>query len=300
VSNFPSKKKKNDPHTDTFYVIIMMKLVLSSLALSSFFLVPASAQFTCTLKGAASEEVCVGTLDDNGAHCVWCSIGFSLCVDETTAESIEQSIPNAQCDRYSGSDDDKKPATDDASPATDDKPAPPSDDKIKPSDDTIPDNYWECLKQKDLKTCLADNCTWCNSKAGFSLCVGGPTADFAKKSDFYKCVDNNTTETTTGFTTNFLRASASATTLSQTTGSTDPYDMSCITAYLNDPTETGCTSAKDQEGQACEWCTMAGMANLCLTEEQAAVAGGMGVQCDGGGGGAAAAAPETASEAAIL
>ena len=288
----------------------MMKLLLSSsLALSFFLVAPTSAQFTCTLKGAASEEVCVGTLDDSGAHCVWCSIGFSLCVDETTAESIEQSIPNAQCDRYSGSDDDKKPATDDASPATDDKappatddkPAPPSDDKIKPTDDTIPDNYWECLQKKDLKSCLADNCTWCNSKAGFSLCVGGPTAEFAKKSDFYKCVDNNTTDTTavaaTDFTTTFLRASA-LTTASQT--SMDPYDMSCITAYLNDPTETGCTSAKDQGGQACEWCTMAGMANLCLTEEQAAVAGGMGVQCDGGDG-AAAAAPEAAvMEAAIF
>ena len=254
-----------------------------SLVLTRSFLT--AAQFTCPLQGGQAKDTCVSTTDDDGSHCVWCSLSsFGLCVNEATAETIEQSIPSAQCDRSAGNDDDTKPATDDdKSPATDDdtKPEPSSDDKIKPIDDALPDNYWECFQQKDLKSCLAEDCTWCESKAGFSLCFGGPSAEFAKQSDFYfyKCQDNSNTIKTAAAasistSTQFLRA-----TVRNPDHASYPYDMSCLNAYKSDPTESGCTSASDQEGNACEWCTLAGMANLCLTAEQAQMGSSMGAQC---------------------
>lgn len=60
----------------------------------------------------------------------------------------------------------------------------------------------------------------------------------------------------------------------------DPYDASCIQSYLQDPTQEGCTSSTDQDGQACLWCSLAGMANLCLSQEQADMASSLGVTCD--------------------
>lgn len=79
---------------------------------------------------------------------------------------MEANIPGVECDRYS-SDDDKAPSDDDETPSTDD--ASPS-----PNDDALPDNYWTCLKKKDSKSCAEEGCTWCDSKAGFGLCLTGP------------------------------------------------------------------------------------------------------------------------------
>lgn len=128
----------------------------------------ARGQFSCTLT-ATDESSCLGTAADDGKHCVWCAVsGFGFCVSEAQAESMESNIPGVQCDRYSGSDDDDSTVTDDdKTPQTDD--AAPS-----PNDDSLPDNYWECLKKKDLEACTAEDCTWCDSKGGFGLCLTGP------------------------------------------------------------------------------------------------------------------------------
>jgi hypothetical protein len=37
---------------------------------------------------------------------------------------------------------------------------------------------------------------------------------------------------------------------------------------LQDPTQEGCASAMDSAGNACEYCSVAGVANVCLTEEK--------------------------------
>lgn len=126
------------------------------------------AQFSCTLT-AQDESGCLGTTADDGKHCVWCAVSsFGFCVSEAQAESMEQNIPGVNCDRYSDNDDDA--ATDD------DKAPPPNDDAApNPNDDSLPDNYWLCLKKKDSESCAKEEgCTWCDSKAGFGLCMTGP------------------------------------------------------------------------------------------------------------------------------
>ena len=60
----------------------------------------------------------------------------------------------------------------------------------------------------------------------------------------------------------------------------DPYDPSCVTAYLENPTQDGCTSTQDEDGGACLWCSLAGMTNLCLSQEQADMASQLGVTCE--------------------
>lgn len=124
----------------------------------------AHAQFTCPLS-ASDEEGCLAALDDDGSHCVWCSVsGFGLCMNEATAEAFEQAM-QAQCDRYSGDDDTEPAADDDKAPP----PPPKTDDSISPNDDTMPDNFWMCLQHKNAKDCAGDDCTWCTSKAGWGL-----------------------------------------------------------------------------------------------------------------------------------
>lgn len=61
----------------------------------------------------------------------------------------------------------------------------------------------------------------------------------------------------------------------------DPYDPSCFLAYMQEQTEESCTSAVDSEGGACEYCSLSGALVLCLTEEQAEVGQGLGIECDG-------------------
>lgn len=87
----------------------------------------------------------------------------------------------------------------------------------------------------------------------------GPTADSAKKSDFFKCANEGGADNIH-----------------------DPYDASCVSAFLENPTQEGCTSAIDDDGNRCEWCSLAGMTNLCLTHEQADMGGPLGITCDGG------------------
>jgi hypothetical protein len=58
----------------------------------------------------------------------------------------------------------------------------------------------------------------------------------------------------------------------------DPYDPSCMVAYLQNPTEEGCDAAADSEGNRCEYCTISGF-HVCLTIEQAQMSQGAGATC---------------------
>jgi hypothetical protein len=246
-----------------------MKLVLipflSLFLLLSTSLTAAAASaspFQCTFS-AADEASCLDQTsgDDPTDHCVWCSLSssFGFCVNEAEAESMEQSIPGTQCDRYSGGDDDAHPnPTDDAVP--------------NPTDDAVPDNFWQCLQDQDVGTCQANNCTWCDTKAGFGLCMTGPTAEAAADSAWFTCRSTKTTTTTTTTTTRVVVPME------------DPYDTSCVLAFLKDQTEQGCVSAVDQDGRACEWCDLQGMSNLCLNADQAEAAAALGITCEENGG----------------
>lgn len=209
------------------------------------------AQFTCTTSNT-DEKSCLDATGDDSGHCAWCKVaGFGLCVSEDQAETMEQNLPGTECDRHSGSDDDA-PATDDATP---------DDDNIAPSDDSLPDNFWKCLQKKDTTACTSADCTWCDSKKfGFGLCMTGPTADSASESDFFECSS----------TPSFLEQPAV----------NDPTDTACIMAYMQDPTQEGCASAMDSEGNSCEYCSVAGMGNVCLTQEQADMGSSFGVSCE--------------------
>ena len=74
-------------------------------------LTSATAQFTCSMSGSSDKHSCVKSTD-GGDHCVWCGFGgsgYGLCVSESQAEALEKNFPIANCDRYSGSDDDVNP-----------------------------------------------------------------------------------------------------------------------------------------------------------------------------------------------
>jgi hypothetical protein len=144
------------------------------------------SQFACTM-AAQDDDACVAAVGEDEDHCAWCSLsGFGFCVSETQAETLEQSVPSVDCDRYSGDDDAAPdPAGDDAA-ATDDGISPPTDD-------AVPDDFWTCLQAKDEASCGKDaGCTWCMTKVGFGLCMGGPSAESAANSDWFTCATGNT------------------------------------------------------------------------------------------------------------
>ena len=213
-----------------------------------------NAQLQCTFS-AQDEDGCLSQTDDSGAdHCVWCALSsFGFCVNEQQAESMEQNIPGVHCDRFT--------------PAVDDDAVTPTDDAIEPNDDAIPDNFWTCLQDKDAASCQTDGCTWCNTKAGFGLCMTGPTAESAAASDWFDCEGNSTTATTTTTTTTTVRQD-------------DVTDPSCLIAYLQDASPEACVDATDETGQACEWCNFAGQVDVCLTAAQADMGASVGVSCD--------------------
>jgi hypothetical protein len=61
----------------------------------------------------------------------------------------------------------------------------------------------------------------------------------------------------------------------------DMYDTSCLMAMFQGGDKDACTSTIDEGGQACQYCSLNGMANVCLTESQANLASGYGVTCNG-------------------
>ena len=65
-------------------------------------------------------------------------------------------------------------------------------------------------------------------------------------------------------------------------GEEQPYDPTCVLAYLQDPTPSTCTNTVDATGEACEFCTLeqgAAALNLCLNAEQAEAAESLGIEC---------------------
>jgi hypothetical protein len=57
----------------------------------------------------------------------------------------------------------------------------------------------------------------------------------------------------------------------------DPYDPSCIAVTLQGD-ESTCKATVDADGNACEWCSV-GSTELCLNDEQAAIAEQIGGSC---------------------
>ena len=183
--------------------------------------------------------------DDEGNSCVWCSLSsFGACVSEPQAEKIKKTIPGIDCDDDSSDDDDNN---DDG-----------NDDDNNDNDDSGNDEYWKCLKEggSSEKKCSQMQCSWCNTKAGYGICMDKEAAETAAKSDWYDC-DSSAKEDEDPV--------------------ADPYDTSCLMATLQGD-EDSCKSTTDSDGDACQWCSVSSV-QVCLTSEQAAIAEQVGGDC---------------------
>ena len=94
-----------------------------------------------------------------------------------------------------------------------------------------------------------NSCEWCTA-AGAYLCLSGEQAQVVQQ---------------------FGGDCSSTETLS------DPYGTSCLMASLSGD-ESTCESTVDEDGAACEWCSVDGV-GLCLNAEQAEIAEQLGGQC---------------------
>lgn len=273
--------------------------------------------FSCVFSGATDQDSCFSQTDtDTNEECVWCPLGadnpLGVCVSEKQAEMIEQKIPNLTCSR-------DKPSP----PTPPSPPSPPSPSPPKTLAPTKTDNdpnhlLFKCLNTKSKGECISskNHCTWCDTKAGYGVCLAGSAAESAKHSDWYmKCTNHTSIEdqesSLSSFTIvmedylmslfenvdktvddlNYLRKQQT-----KSAANTDDekkssiaiaqklitIDNSCMISYVNDQTEVGCTSSLDGTGHTCQWCSIAGMINICLTMEQATsnASNSLGIVCD--------------------
>jgi predicted 3-demethylubiquinone-9 3-methyltransferase (glyoxalase superfamily) len=243
-----------------------MKYILL-LSIGLFSVTTVSAGFKCSFAGAKDRRGCVTTTDTgDDDHCVWCELGasgFDLCVSEIQAEALEEKIPTISCDRYTGSDDDGKPPDN-------------TDDKTTPTDDSVPDDFWTCLQKKGAAECEKSNCTWCDTKGGFGVCMTGPAAESATNSSWFSCHKSND-ENIAGVVTNPKIEGRKNVRI---VNSKETYDTSCMLAYLQDPSKDGCVASMDSDGKNCEFCSLQGSISLCLTNEQAEYGEQIGIKCD--------------------
>eukprot|EP00545_Synedropsis_sp_CCMP1620_P000140 CAMPEP_0119029916 /NCGR_PEP_ID=MMETSP1176-20130426/40763_1 /TAXON_ID=265551 /ORGANISM="Synedropsis recta cf, Strain CCMP1620" /LENGTH=1076 /DNA_ID=CAMNT_0006986277 /DNA_START=31 /DNA_END=3261 /DNA_ORIENTATION=+ len=195
---------------------------------------------TCAI-AAGGETVCQTTDDQDGAACVWCSYGGQgLCLTDAQAEIAGQL--QFECDSNSAA----------------------LDGEGNPYDVTCAiagysaggDGKGVCKTTQDQD---GDGCVWC-SYGGQGLCLTDEQAEIAGQMQF-ECDD----------------AAAAAATIVED----NPYDVTCaIAGYTaGGDGEDVCKTTDDQDGDACVWCSYGGQ-GLCLTDEQAEVAGQMQFQCD--------------------
>jgi hypothetical protein len=225
----------------------------------------------------------------------------SPAADDVSPTSDDEAPPtddaNATDDEAPPADDEAPPETDDAEPPTDDQAPPTTDDESPPGtddktpstdDSVVPDDFWTCLQQKTLKDCDKAGCTYCATKAGYGLCLTGAAAESASNSSWFTCTKEEDVATTLSLSNNvnqrasssYLRSSTTIQSSRVTATVQDPFDKSCMEAFLMDQTEVGCTSTTDATGVACEWCSIAGVTTLCLTSEQADMGSQFGISCD--------------------
>jgi len=212
-------------------------------------------QFACTLQGGQDQNKCDSTKSEDGSGCVWCTVStIGLCVSEDIALQIKSRIPTITCDDDTKNDDDSASADDDKSPP---------DDDAAPTDDTVPSDYWKCLM--DYKTsgeCATDGCAWCDTKAGFGICMDEKAAENANQSDWFTCT---------------MSSSLGDAVVAVEENNSDPSDPSCLVATISGD-ETSCKSTMDVDGNPCEWCSMSTY-NFCLNADQAQTVEGYGISC---------------------
>lgn len=233
-------------------------------------------QFSCTLSGGTDKETCDSSKSEDGSKCVWCAVtSYGVCVSDAIAQQMKQIVPTIDCDDDDGSDDDDKapPSADDDKKDDDSTPPDDEDDEISPTDDTVPDDYWKCLtKYSALKECTAAKCAWCESKAGFGICMDEKAGEHASESDWFEKCSMPDSEEEEEEIENGANDDAGL-------GVEDPTDPSCVFVNINGGDESSCKSTKDAEGNSCEWCGLQSF-NVCLNADQANIAEQYGASCD--------------------
>jgi hypothetical protein len=190
-----------------------------------------------------SEEGCTTAVDMDGAACEWCSYqGLgNLCLTEVQAGMAEQL--GVTCDAV-----------------------------IAVEDEMVQDDPYgtACalafLEDMSKEACVStvdeegQPCEYCVMDVAMTLCFNQQQADIAQGLGF-SC---STAETEV------------------VDVDEDLYDTSCITAFMEGQgTQDACTQAVDEDGAACKWCHVAGVADVCLTATQGDMATQLGVWCDG-------------------
>ena len=211
--------------------------------------------------------------------------GFGLCMTGPTAESAASSdwftchsnhtsSSGVEFGFYDGDDDDetsqaKEQVEAAATVITMTSPYDPSCMMTVFAKNTDDDAQSVCLSTTDMD---GNTCEWCNLAGQADLCLTSEQADMGAA---FGLACSNSYDDDDEEEAAFAAAGAAAARVVD-----DPYDPSCALAFLQDQTKEACLAAVDQDGKACEYCTLQDALALCLTEEQAEYGQAMGIECD--------------------
>jgi hypothetical protein len=198
------------------------------------------------MDGEGTQDACTQAVDEDGAACKWCHVAgvADVCLTATQGDMATQL--GVWCD---GSDESAfKPIV------------VKTEDKVE-----FPDDFFECLEHYQEGDCNQSSCTWCNSDVGMGLCMAPAAARALKECDFFQCDYKKT---------------AAVKLVKQVV---DPYDPVCLTAGMQNPDdgEDVCNGTMDSDGSPCVWCDSAGVFGICMSSEQASMAGQF-LECDAG------------------
>jgi hypothetical protein len=204
------------------------------------------------MDGEGTQDACTQAVDEDGAACKWCHVAgvADVCLTATQGDMATQL--GVWCD---GSDEIaafKGPIM-----VKEEE----EEDKVE-----VPDDFFECLEHYQEGDCNKSSCTWCNSNVGMGFCMADAAADALKECDFFQC--------------DYKKAAAVVKPVKQVV---DPYDPVCLTAGMQnqDDAEDVCNGTVDSDGSPCVWCDAAGVFGICMSSEQASMAGQF-LECDAG------------------
>mmetsp|Transcript_19976 Transcript_19976/g.46365 ORF Transcript_19976/g.46365 Transcript_19976/m.46365 type:complete len:450 (-) Transcript_19976:158-1507(-) len=192
---------------------------------------------SCVSAGAGSDDAetaCDGTSDKDGETCVWCNFAgiYGLCLTPYQRDIIDQYVPCG-----------------DAAAAV---------VSMEEAEASIPKSVVDCLINADESTCMGAvdqdgaPCDWCNTMAGFGVCLTQDAAATAKSFEPLVQCD----------------ASSLSAQEEENRGPIPPTILDCL--HVTD--ETGCSRATDRDGNHCDWCNTAAGFGLCFSQEAAAMA----------------------------
>ena len=208
---------------------------------------------------------CVQAVDLEGRACEYCNLQKQVSFCLTEEQAMYGSSMGIECDATTQSS--SSSSSSDSSSSDSSSSDSSSSDSLSSDDPTDPSCALAFLEDQSEEACTnavdqdGNECEFCQTPLG-PLCLNMEQAEIAEQIVGATC-EKDTIH------------------IVQQLQENNPYDPSCFLAFMQDQNKASCVGAMDMEGSSCQYCTLQGELNLCLTAEQAEYGQQLGIECEG-------------------